>query len=165
MNIRPKVTVLVASLFLILGVAEIFVFKRVLLPSFVELERTDAFIAMRRIGNALDLAVDRLAVSATDWGNWADTYRFVEDHNRDYVADNISKVALRELNVNVMLVVDLAGNFVLANELDLKTEQPLNLDFVARKRFPANFPWNANLRDGRSARGFVQTDRGILMLA
>ena len=79
MNIRPKVTALVAVLFVILGLAEILVVKRILLPSFVELERADAHIAMRRIRNALDLATGRLALSATDWGNWADTYRFVQD--------------------------------------------------------------------------------------
>lgn len=165
MNIRPKVTALVASLFVILGVAEMLVVKRVLLPSFEELERADAHIAMRRIRNALDLAVDRLALSATDWGNWAATYRFVQDHNHDYVADNMTMVALKELNVNTLVLVDLDGNFVLASELDLKSDQPVDLDFVARKALPADFPWRANLREARPAKGFVQTNRGILMLA
>jgi sensor domain CHASE-containing protein len=165
MNIRPKVTALVASLFVILGVAEILVIKHVLLPSFVELERADAHIAMRRIRNAVELANDRLALSATDWGNWADTYRFVQDHNHAFVEDNITKVALRELNVNSMLVVDGDGNFVLASELDLKSDQPLDLDFVARKALPADFPWRASLRDGVPKKGFVQTNRGILMMA
>ena len=117
MNIRPKVTALVASLFVILGVAEILVIKHFLLPSFVELERTDAHIAMRRIRYAVELAIDRLALSATDWGNWADTYRFVQDHNDAYIADNVTTVALKELNVNAMVVVDSEGKFVLATSL------------------------------------------------
>jgi two-component system NtrC family sensor kinase len=165
MNIRPKVTALVASLFVILGVAEIVVAKRVLLPSFGELERADAHIAMRRVRNALDLVVDRLALSATDWGNWADTYRFVQDHNSEYVTSNITSVALKELNVNNVVVVDLDGKFVLASELDLTSDQSLGLDFVARKALSADFPWRTHLRDGRAAKGFVQTNRGILMLA
>lgn len=165
MNIRPKVTALVASLFVILGVAEILVIKHFLLPSFVELERTDAHIAMRRIRNAVELANDRLALSATDWGNWADTYRFVQDHNDAYIADNVTTVALKELNVNAMVVVDSEGKFVLASELDLKSDRPLDLDFVARKSLPTDFPWRANLQSGAPAKGFVQTDHGILMMA
>ena len=165
MNIRPKVLVLVASLFMILGAVELLVQTRVLLPSFVELERADAHIAMRRISYALDLALDRLALSATDWGNWADTYRFVQDHNHAYIDDNVTKVALKQLNVNAMLMVDLDGNLVLASELDLTSERPLDLDLASRKSLPANFPWRANLRTGQPARGFVQTNRGILMLA
>ena len=165
MNIRPKVTALVASLFMILGVAEIVVVSRVVLPSFVELERADAHVAMRRIRNVLDLAGDRLALSATDWGNWTDTYRFVQDHNKEFISDNITNVALKELNVNAVLIVDLRGNFVLASELDLNSDQPLDIDFVARKSLPANFPWRQNLSDGRPVQGFVQTNRGILMMA
>src|SRR5450631_996358 len=165
MNIRPKVLVLVASLFVVLGAAELLVQTRVVLPSFVELERADAHIAMRRISYALDLALDRLALSATDWGNWADTYRFVQNHNHAYIDENVTKVALKQLNVNAMLVVDLDGNFVLASELDLKSDRPLDLDLASRKSLPANFPWRANLRSGQPARGFVQTNRGILMLA
>ncbi|HEY5101519.1 MAG TPA: CHASE4 domain-containing protein [Steroidobacteraceae bacterium] len=165
MNIRPKVIVLVAALFVILGAAELLVQQRILLPSFVELERTDAHIAMRRIQYALDLSLDRLALSATDWGNWADTYHFVQDHNRAFVDDNITKVALKELDVNAMLIVDLEGNYVLASTLDLTSDQPLDLDLVSRQSLPADFPWRPNLRSGRPAKGFVQTNRGILMLA
>jgi two-component system, NtrC family, sensor kinase len=164
MNIRPKVTVLVASLFVILGAAQYVVLQRVLMPSFVDLERADARIAMRRIRFAVDLTVDRLALSATDWGNWAETYRFVQDHNHEFIADNITTVGLRELNVNTIEIVDNDGNVALASELDLKSGLPLNLDFAARKTLPPNFPWRTNLRDGHSARGFLQTNRGILML-
>ncbi len=165
MNIRPKVTVLVASLLVILGAVQYLVVQRVLLPSFVDLERADARIAMRRIRYALDLTLDRLALSATDWGNWSETYRFVKDHNHNFIADNITTVGLRELDVNTIAIVDEDGNLVLASELNLKSNQPLNLDFAARKTLPPDFPWRANLHDGHAARGFLQTNRGILMLA
>jgi signal transduction histidine kinase len=69
------------------------------------------------------------------------------------------------LNVNTLAIVDTDGNVVLASELDLKSDKPLNLDFAARKTLPPDFPWRANLRDGRAARGFLQTNLGILMLA
>src|ERR1700733_7163368 len=121
MNIRPKVTVLVASLFVILGAVQYLVVQRVLLPSFVDLERADARIAMRRIRYALDSTIDRLALSATDWGNWSETYRFVRDHNQEFVADNITTVGLKELNVNTIAIVDNDGNVVRASELNLKS--------------------------------------------
>ncbi len=70
MNIRWKVIALVAAVFLVLGVAEIFVADRVLRPSFAELEHSDAEVAMRRIDYALDPTLDHLALSATGWGNW-----------------------------------------------------------------------------------------------
>jgi two-component system, NtrC family, sensor kinase len=164
-NIRSKVIALTAAMFAILVLAEILVERSVVLPSFAELERTDAGTAMRRINNALDMTLGEIAVSATDWGNWADTYRFVEDHNRDFVAANISNLALRQLNVNLLLIIDLDGNFVQSNDLDLRTDQPLRLDLTSAKALPARFPWRAQMTAGKPARGLLQTNRGILLMA
>lgn len=165
MTIRPKVIALVASMMAVLGIVQILVEQHILMPSFAELERDDARTAMRRIDYALDLTLDRLALSAGDWGNWEDTYRFVADHNRDYVRANVTTVGLKQLQVNVMLVIDLDGNFVMSNTLDLASEQPLDIDFAAARALPADFPWRANLRAGQPARGFLQTNQGIMMIA
>jgi two-component system, NtrC family, sensor kinase len=165
MTIRPKVIALLASMLAVLGVVQIVVEHRILMPSFAELERDDARTAMRRISYALDLALDRLALSAADWGNWQDTYRYVVDHNPNYVRANVTTVGLKQLQVNAMLVVDVDGNFAMSSALDLTSEQPLDIDFVARKALPADFPWRANLRGAHAMKGFLQTNRGIMMIA
>src|SRR6202035_1840805 len=135
------------------------------MPSFAELERANARVAMRRINFALDLAIDRIAVSATDWGNWVDTYRFVQDRNPEFIRTDITNVALRQLNINVILILDPDGSVLASKSLELKSDQPLELDLAARKALPIDFPWRANLRSGRPARGLLATNRGILMLA
>ena len=165
MNIRPKVAALTAGIFLVLGIAEILVEKQVVMPSFAELERANARVAMRRINSALDLVIDRIAVSTTDWGNWVDTYRFAQDHNPDFITTDITNTALRQLKVNVLLVVDADGGVLASKSLDLTSDGPLGLDLAALKALPVNFPWRANLRDARPARGLLLTNRGILMLA
>jgi two-component system, NtrC family, sensor kinase len=165
MTIRPKVIALVASMLVVLGVVQILVEQRILMPSFAELEHEDARTAMRRINYALDLTLERLTLSASDWGNWDDTYRFVVDHNPDFVRANVTTVGLKQLQVNAMLVVDADGNLVMSRTLDLKSEQPLDIDFADRKALPADFPWRAELREGHPVAGLVQTNRGILMIA
>jgi len=74
-NIRPKVILSIAAVFALLGAAQFVVERQIILPSFAELERADARTAMRRIQSAFDLTLDRIALSAMDWGNWADVYR------------------------------------------------------------------------------------------
>jgi len=164
-NIRPKVAALTAGIFLVLGIAEILVEKQVVMPSFAELERGNARVAMRRINFALDLVIDRIAVSTTDWGNWVDAYRFAQDHNPDFIKTDITNTALRQLKVNVLLVVDADGGVLASKSLDLTSDRPLGLDLAALKALPVNFPWRANLREARPARGLLLTNRGILMLA
>ncbi len=165
MKIRSKVTTLVAGIFLILGVAAVLVGKFVIMPSFAELERADARTAMRRVSFALDLTLERVALSAMDWGNWADTYNFVGDHNPKYVSSNITEITLKQLNVNALLIVDLDGNVVLARDRDLNTDKALGLDLTSLDRLPTGFPWHPERLIGNPAHGLVNTNRGLMMLA
>src|SRR5215831_10013493 len=135
------------------------------MPSFAQLERADAQTAMRRIGYALDLTLSELGLLATDWGNWEDTYRFVADHNSAFVAANISNIALRQLNVNVLMIVDREGHLVQARDLDLQSDQPLGLELTSDPTLPADFPWRANLHSATAVRCLLRTSQGILLLA
>jgi len=164
-NIRLKVTALIASVCAILGAAEILVQQSVLMPSFVELERADARTAMRRINYALELRLDRLSSGAKDWGNWSDTYRFVQDRDPAYAAESATDVALKQLKVDAFAVVDLAGNLLLVKELPLDDGRPAHLNVLAGKSLPPDFPWRSSLQFGQSPKGFVRSERGTFMLA
>lgn len=165
MNIRWKVTALVAALFMVLCVAEIFVAHMVIMPSFAELEHTDANIAMRRINYALDTTLDQLVLTATGWGNWTDAYRFMQEHNRTFIDENFSVGALKQIEVNVLTFVDPEGRCVTSGTVDFHSDRPLNLDFMSGGALAADFPWRAQFRDGRAVKGLLQTNQGILMLA
>jgi two-component system, NtrC family, sensor kinase len=164
-DIRSKVIALIGAIFVLLGLAQVLVEKLLIMPSFAELERADARTAMLRIDYALERTLGELATSATDWGNWADTYRFVQDHNSEFVAANISNLALRQLNINALVIVDEEGEFVRAMDLDLQTDRPLGLNLTAYPALPPDFPWRANLHRGIPARGLLQTNRGTLLVA
>ena len=114
MKIRLKVIALIGAIFAILVWAEVLVERHVVMPSFAQLERADAQTAMRRIVYGVDRTLTELELLATDWGNWEDTYRFVEDHNSAFIAANISNIALRQLNVNVLMIVDREGHVLQA---------------------------------------------------
>ena len=165
MTIRLKVIVLIAAIFAVLGLTEIVVERQVMLPSFAELERADARTAMRRIEYAFDLALDRVGLAAVDWGNWADVYRFMQDRNASVVNEDITVSAMHDLRINLVLLVDRDGNVVLAREADLKSNRMAGFDLGALHKLPADFPWTAQLRDGRAAQGFIRTRDGIVMLA
>jgi two-component system NtrC family sensor kinase len=165
MNIRTKMISLLALLFTVLIALEIAVQKQVLMPSFAELEREDAETSMKRIGYALDTTLESLELTAADWGNWADVYQFVQSPNTAFVSANITPVAMKQLKVNAMLIVDLNGSYVLSSARNLDTGAPLDLDLVARKALPEDFPWRKNLADGKPAKGLLRTNRGVMMIA
>src|ERR1700679_3170151 len=112
MNIRTKMISLLALLFAVLISLEIAVQNHVLMPSFAQLEREEADISMKRIAFALDVTLESLELSAADWGNWADVYRFVQSPDAAFVKANITPVAMKQLKVNALLIVDLNGRYV-----------------------------------------------------
>ena len=136
MTVKWKVTALIAALFAVLGVAEIFVAKDVLMPSFSELESKEASIAMRRVQYGMELTLDQLAVNAGSWGNWNDAYRFAQDHNQAFIDEQVTPPSLKQLNLNALLVIDLAGNVLASNTIEL----PPNCDhpLAGRTKTTAN---------------------------
>jgi two-component system, NtrC family, sensor kinase len=165
MNIRTKMISLLALLFAVLIALEITVQKQVLMPSFAELEREDAQTSMKRIRFALDTTLESLEVTAADWGNWADVYKFVQSPNAAFVSANITPIALKQLKVNAMLIVGLDGGYVLSSARNLDTGDALDIDLAARKSLPEDFPWRKNLAEGKPASGLLHTNKGVMMIA
>jgi two-component system, NtrC family, sensor kinase len=165
MNIRTKMISLLALLFTVLIVLEISIQKQVLMPSFAELEREDAQTSMKRIDYALDTALENLELSASDWGNWADVYQFVQSRDAAFLATNITPVAMKQLKVNAILIVDRNGGYVSSSARRFDTGEPLNLDLTSLKALPEDFPWRKNLGEGKPARGLLRTSGGVMMIA
>ncbi len=156
---------LLALLFAVLIGLELTVQREALMPSFAELEREDAETSMKRIGNALDVTLESLQLVAADWGNWADVYQFVQTPTPEFVNANITSVAIKQLQVNVLLIVDLNGKYLSSTARSLETSDALNLDFAAREALPEDFPWRKNLREGGGASGLLRTNMGVMMIA
>jgi two-component system NtrC family sensor kinase len=165
MSIRTKMISLLALLFAILIVLEIAVQRQVLMPSFAQLERDDAETSMKRIDYALDMALQGLQLTTADWGNWIDVYQFVQSPDTAFVTANITAVAMKQLQVNAILIVDLDGRYVLSSARSLETGEPIDLNLAAHTALPQDFPWLKNLRDGTSARGLLRTNHGVMMIA
>lgn len=165
MSIRTKMVSLLALLFVTLIGLDIIVQKTILMPSFAELERDDAKTSMKRISYALDMALDGLVLTATDWGNWQDVYQYVQAPNAAFVATNITPLAMRQLQVNALMIVNAQGEVVLSSTQDLETGAKLAINFAARRTLAADFPWHQNLSNGRTARGLVETNQGVMMIA
>jgi two-component system, NtrC family, sensor kinase len=163
-NIRLKVIALIGAIFAILVWAEVLVERQVVMPSFAELERTDARTAMRRVNYALERTLHELAMLAADWGNWAELYRFAGDHNAEFIATNVSNFSMRQLNANALLIVDQDGHILHGYDMDLQTDQRLHLELTSLAELPADFPWRRDLHATTPVPGLLHTKSGILML-
>ena len=165
LKIRTKVVVLLTGVFLLFALIEWGVGEMLLLPRFEQIENENALTAMKRIDAGVSQALDGLQVSATDWGNWADTYRFMEDHNKDFSQENLNPIAMKQLHISALAFIDLDGKIIWSLSQDPVTSTPLPLDLFAVDSLPADFPWTDNLRDATPRHSLIATNHGVLLAA
>ena len=165
MNIRTKMLSVLALLFAVLILLDIAIQKQVLMPSFVELERDDAKTSMTRIDNALATALYNLQLSAADWGNWGELYQFVEGHNPEFVKANVTVATLKQLQVDMVMIIDLTGRVLVSSARRLDSGELMNLDFAAQQALPESFPWRKKWVLGKPSNGLISTNAGVMMLA
>jgi sensor domain CHASE-containing protein len=165
MNIRPKVMALVAALFAALVAMQVLIQEREIMPSFASLEQADARTSMTRVGYALERTLEGLESTASDWSDWGELFQFMQDHNQAFLATYTTPVAMAPLKVDMLLLVDREGTVVFSAARALGSNQPLSIDLAKYPALPKSFPWRRDLTSGRSMRGLVRTDQGVMMLA
>ncbi|MGH8249213.1 MAG: CHASE4 domain-containing protein [Steroidobacteraceae bacterium] len=165
MKIRAKVVALLALVFVALTLVEWGVGQALLLPRFQAIEIDAARTAMKRIDYGVRQALKEIQVSATDWGNWKDTYEFIRDHDPQFEQDNLSESAMKQLRLTTLAFVDLSGAIVLSKSMDAASGAFVPFDLFRQGTLPADFVWQENLQSGRPAHGLIATDRGVLLAA
>ncbi len=95
-----------AALAVLLLVGAGWVFRR----SYAALEMQSADERASRVQRALAVEVDTLERSARDYAEWNDTYDFITDSGRPYLANNMIESVFTNLRLQAFLLFDPAGN-------------------------------------------------------
>lgn len=163
MSLQSKIIHLIFLVFLAYGVLSYEVQRRFILPSFLELEREEAVKNMDRAVQTIERETQHLAISATDWAFWDDTYQFVQDHNEAYHAANLNTPTLEGLKVNLFYLFDGARQPIWGLTYDLENEEEIALPGLVERL--AASPLTGLTEPGAEVRGLLSTVRGPLLIA
>jgi len=164
-KIRHKVLTLLLAVFVVLALVEWGVEEMLLLPRFEQIELEAAHTAMQRIRYGVNQALAGLQVSANDWGNWADTYRFMQDRNAAFAQENLSLAALKQLHLTDVAFVDVDGHVLAWRSMDAPAGAPPPAEIFPGGALPPGSPWLYNLRNVHSGQGLIATRRGVMLAA
>jgi sensor domain CHASE-containing protein len=118
MNLRTKVFLSVAGVLSVLFIAVYSILSHVLSADFHDLERRSVEQNVGRVSDALDNEKANLEVKVADWGQWDDTYAFVQDKNQGYIDTNLQDVALELLHIQFVVITDKSGEILFKKEVD-----------------------------------------------
>jgi diguanylate cyclase (GGDEF)-like protein len=165
MSIRAKVFTIIFVLFASLGVADFFVQRFVVYPSFLELENHEAGQNLQRIFHAFDRETYHLERICRDWATWDDTHDFMTTGSEVYKKSNLYDEALDSIAVNVMIFCAKDGKIAWSNARDTETMAKMDLELLRSGNIPADHAL-MNLPPGeKGARGVINTEHGPLLFA
>lgn len=115
MTIRRKTLLILISTLVTLAMVLFGSSQLILLRRFTQLEQKETVADVGRVLHAAAAKVSNLKLVASDWAYWDDTYTFVQDRDEHYIAANLGSDSLSNLDLNLMLLVDAAGQIVFAH--------------------------------------------------
>ncbi len=115
MSIRIKVSRVVVLTFFVLFTALFFGVRAVVLSNFEQLETETTARNVQRIQAVLQDTFTAMTGTVLDWANWDDTRAFVQGEYPQFVDANLNVDALTNLNLNMMLFYNTAGELVYAS--------------------------------------------------
>jgi signal transduction histidine kinase len=164
MKMRPKVTILLTLLLLVMGAVTVFIEESVVMPRFTQLELRNARIAMSRVRNAVEHDLGTLEVQVMDWGNWSELYEFARGNAPDFPAHNVTPAAMHEIQANAIWIIGRDGRVLLFSgnlvHTGLDPEGIISRNGALRE----DLPWRATLGSMQTSHGLVRTNLGIMLL-
>lgn len=168
MSIRTKVFLIIFVLFAALGIADFFVQRFIIYPSFLELEHREAGENLQRIFHAIDRETYHVERLCRDWATWNDSHNFMATGYEGFIESNLSDDSLDNISLNLLVFCDIRGNIVWSRVRDLEDKTSLQLGFMAEGRIdPAHttLTVHPSPEGGRGKRGIFNTEAGPMLFA
>ena len=102
MTIRKKVMLILVGVIALYSVVQYAIERLVILPSFTNLQQTEAKKDIERCINTIHNQINSLGDLSADWSVWDDTYKFVQDNNPDYIESNLNETTFTAAKLNLL---------------------------------------------------------------
>jgi signal transduction histidine kinase len=122
------------------------VHRLILYRSYISLEKREASKDLTRCLEALQREVDHLDAVTHDWAAWDDTYRFVMDGNKEYIASNLVLDTFTGMEINLLYICNMEKEIVWGEVREPDTYNKIELqELSARniKKIPGLFDADA----------------------
>lgn len=163
--LRRKLLLILAAVIGCYILIEYALFRLVVFPSYIDLERAEADEDMERCVAALQREIHHLAKFTHDWAMWDDTYEFVVDGNDAYRESNLGSETFSQSDLNLLFILDSDGRAVFSEARNSGGPALIELPELPATRLPADHPLLRLPTVESAVSGIVLTSHGPVLLA
>jgi PAS domain S-box-containing protein len=166
MKIRNRVLLILGMTFILMLMLFAVVTGQILDNSFHKLEQEEVTKNLERADSAIESKINKLAITAVDWGYWDDTYHFVRGEDDEYITNNLGPESLINLQVDMMLFYDSEGELYYASAADPDTYEEIELSQSLLSYLSTEKTLFSDINHPVETKGILKTPDGeILLLA
>jgi diguanylate cyclase (GGDEF)-like protein len=138
LRLNSKIALILVVPMLILIGAFAWAIHSQVLGRFATLEQAQQERNHQRLLEALNSELDTLSRLGIDYSGWDDTYQYMQDHNPDYIAANLTPSTLINLQIDGILLFDLHQQPQAQLSLDSTSNKPTQASSELLQRIAAN---------------------------
>ncbi len=135
------------------------------LPSLESLEADEGEKNLKRAVLAVNRDLEHLNMFCYDWAEWDDSYRFVEDRNREFSNSNLVENTFLHNRLALLFFIDKGGVVVWGRCYSDELEEFISIEEFPEQQWPQNHPLLQHCRNDSFIKGYLETSEGAMMLA
>ncbi|HVT11897.1 MAG TPA: EAL domain-containing protein [Fimbriimonadaceae bacterium] len=160
MDLRPRTLLSVGATLACLIVGVYFISSETVVRSAEKLEVADTRHSVTQVADELDFQLQQMHTAASDWSDWDDTYQFMKDRNKAYIASNLPAQPSAFLDLDLFIFLDTEGRIFYSAPFVRPRHQPPPLAEDIRSALGFNRPAGHRPAPTASFRGIVALPGG-----
>ena len=132
MSLNKKAFILISLTIGVAILAIIAASRIILVGGYEDLEKKTAQRNTERALSGLDEIIYSIDNLNSDWANWDDAYKFVNDLNENFIDVNLTDTTFTNVKINAFIFTDIEGNIIYAKEFDLKENREIPVSNVLK---------------------------------
>jgi len=140
MKLRTKTLLVIGATLVGLNVLLYAISSTILSRSVTKAEEQSVRQRVKGVLNVFAQTQSDFSFAMLGWSSWDDTYKFINNGNKDYVKANLVPESLAVRKLNLVLYVNPSGQLVYSTGVDLKTNQNLPIPEALREHISLNGP-------------------------
>jgi PAS domain S-box-containing protein len=137
----------------------------ILLGSLVQAEEQEATQVVKGVLNVFGQTADDFNSRFADWSAWDDTYAFIQNRDREFIASNLVPEGLDNLRVNIALFVNTKGKIVYSTGLDSAKLKLIPVPEALKQRITLSDPLLQHSDAKSSLAGILLLPSGPVLIA
>jgi len=123
MKIRSKISLILGITWVCISSLIYFGFRHFLTNNYIALEQKETIEDLKRTHESIARALHALQGSASDWGQWDDSYKFMTDKNQAFITSNMADTSFESTGTNFILFFDTKGKYFYGDAYDPNTKK------------------------------------------